>query len=151
MVPTRTFSHSVMVDAPRETVWAELEKPETWEAIGGVDRVHDAVIDEKGRLEGFSFEAKAAGKTFPGLAIPQAREEGRVMAWAIDTSEVDGVIGVELTDEEERTRLTVTVEVESRSTLSAVFLPAIASAIGNGLPAAVEAFAAQMSGSGQSS
>lgn len=139
------------MNAAREEVWAALQRPETWEAIGGVDRVHDPVIDEEGRLEGFSFEARAARRTYPGLATPHAREEGRVMAWAIDTSEVDGVIGVELSDEEERTRLTVTVEVASRSTLSAVFLPAIASAIGGGLPEAVEAFAEELSEGGQPS
>lgn len=150
-VPTRTFSHSVTVDAPKQVVWAELEKPETWEAIGGVDRVHDAVFDGEGRLEGFSFEATAAGQTYPGLATPHAREEGSVMAWAIDTSEVEGMTRVELADEGEGTRCTVTVEVQSRSILSSVLFPVIASAVGKGLPTAVEAFAAQMSGSGQTS
>lgn len=151
MVPRRTFSHSVQVDAPRQQVWAALQRPETWELIGGVERVHDAVIDDEGRLEGFSFEATAAGNTYPGLATSHAREEGRVMSWVIDTSDVDGLISVELTDEEERTRLTVTMEVESRSTLSAIFLPAVASALGKGLPDAVEAFAAELQDSAQSS
>lgn len=150
-MPSRNFSHSVTVDAPRERLWAELEKPETWEAIGGVERVYDAVIDEEGRLEGFSFEARAAGRTYPGLAIPHAREEGRLMAWAIDTSEIDGVISVELNDEDEGTLLTVAVEVQSRSTLSAVFLPAIASGLGKGLPQAVERFAETVSHRDQSS
>ena len=138
------------VEASRELVWAALDKPETWEAIGGVDRVHDAVIDAEGRLEGFSFEASAAGQTYPGLATPRAREEGRVMAWEIDTSEVEGVTRVELADESGGTRLTVTVEVESRSILSGVFFPIIASAIGKGLPASVEAFAAAFGDPAQS-
>lgn len=122
-----------------------MDKPETWEAIGGVDRVHDAVIGEGGRLEGFSFEAIAAGQTYPGLATPRAREEGRVMAWEIDTSELEGVTRVELADESGGTRLTVTVEVESRSIISAVFFPVIASTLGHGLHEAVEAFAEGMS------
>ena len=146
-VATRTFSHSVKVDAPREIVWAELEKPETWEAIGGVDRVHDAVFDSEGRLEGFSFEATAAGQTYPGLATPHAREEGSVMVWAIDTSEVEGLTRVELADEDEGTRCRVTVEVQSRTILSSVLFPVIASALGRGLPAAVEAFADGIGGS----
>jgi carbon monoxide dehydrogenase subunit G len=150
-VPSRTFSHSVKVDAPREVVWAALEEPETWEAISGVDRVHDAVVDREGRLQGFSFEATAAGQVYPGLATPHAREESRVMAWAIDTSEVEGVTRVELADEGEGTRCTVTVEVESRTILSSVLFPMIASAIGSGLPAAVDAFAAELGGSAQSS
>lgn len=150
-MPSQTFSHSVRVNAPRDVVWAELQKPETWEAIGGVDRVHDPVIDGEGRLEGFSFEATAAGQPYPGLATPLAREEGRVIAWEIDTSEVEGVTRVELADEGGGSRITVTVDLESRSILAGVFFPVIASAIGNGLPGAVEAFAADLGGRSHSS
>lgn len=140
-VPRRTFSHSVEIDSARGEVWAALQKPETWQAIAGVDSVHDAVIDGEGRLEGFAFEASAAGQTYPGLASPEAREEGEVMAWAIDTPEIEGVIRVELDDNNGGTRCTVTIEVQSRTIIAAVLFPAIASAIGNGLPAAVERFA----------
>ncbi|MGH8945398.1 MAG: SRPBCC family protein [Acidimicrobiia bacterium] len=150
-MPTRTFSHSIAVDAPREEVWATLQRPETWEGIGGVDRVHDALIDQEGRLQGFSFEATAAGQIYPGLATPHAREEGRVMAWAIDTSEIEGVIRVDLTDQDAGTRLTVTVELESRTILSAVFFPVVATGIENGLPQALAAFAREFGAQGQSS
>ena len=140
-VPRRTFSHTVEIDAAREGVWAALQRPETWQAIGGVDKVHDAVIDKEGRLEGFAFEATAAGQTYPGLATPDAREEGRVIAWAIGTPEVEGVIRVELDESKGGTPCTVTIELESRTIISAVLFPAIASAIGSGLPQAVESFA----------
>jgi carbon monoxide dehydrogenase subunit G len=150
-VPSRTFSHTVTVRAPRPEVWAELQKPETWEAIGGVHRVHDALVDGEGRLQGFSFEATAAGQTYPGLATPAARDEGRIMAWAVDTSEVEGVLRVEMSDEDDGTRLTVTVELESRSILSSVFFPVISTAIGNGLPKALGTFADRLSHPGASS
>jgi carbon monoxide dehydrogenase subunit G len=143
-VPRRTFSHSVLIDAPRERVWAALQIPETWEAIPGVDRVHDPVIDGEGRLEGFSFEAIAAGETYPGLATPETREEGEIIAWAIDTPEIEGTIRVDLEDSGAGTKCAVTIEVESRTILSSVLFPAIASAIGKGLPSAVEDFAREI-------
>ena len=125
-------------------MWAALQKPETWQAIGGVDSVHDAVIDQEGRLQGFAFEATAAGQTYPGLATPDAREEGKVMGLAIYTPEVEGVIRVELDDSNGGTQCTVTIELESRTIISAVLFPAIASAIGSGLPQAVESFAREL-------
>lgn len=150
-MPRRTFSHSVQIDAPRGQVWAALQVPETWEAIPGVERVHDPVIDAEGRLEGFSFEATAAGQTYPGLASPETREEGEVISWAIDTPEIEGVIRVELDDDEGVTRCTVTIDVESRTILSSILFPAIASAIGDGLPDAAASFARKAGRGDQSS
>ena len=153
-MPSQTFSHSVRVAAPREVVWAALQRPETLEGIGGVDRVHDALIDQEGRLQGFSFEATAAGQVYPGLATPHIREEGRVIAWSIDTSEIEGMIRVDLADQADQgagTDLTVIVELETRSILSSVFFPVITSAMGKGLPDAVEAFAEKLAYPGQPS
>ena len=150
-MPSQTFSHSVRVAAPREVVWAALQQPETLEGIGGVDRVHDALIDQEGRLQGFSFEATAAGQVYPGLATPLTREEGRVIAWSIDTSEIEGMIRIDLADQGAGTDLTVIVELETRSILSSVFFPVITSAMGKGLPDAVEAFAEKLASPGQPS
>lgn len=134
-----------MTDAPIERVWGSLDTPETWEAIGGVDRVFDPAVDDEGRLQGFSFETLAAGKRYVGLATPNRRDEGRLMSWRIESSEVRGVTTVELEPSDPGTSVTVTLEVESRSLLSGMFFPLIANAIGNGLPDAVDDFARGLS------
>lgn len=125
-----------------DEAWAALDRPLTWEAIGGVDRVYDPVVDAEGRLQGFSFDTRAGGKTYIGAATPHERVEGRKMAWRIETSEVHGVTSVELEPGDDWTRITVRLEVQSAGLLSSMFFPIIAGAIGNGLPRAVDEFAA---------
>ncbi|HEX6286378.1 MAG TPA: SRPBCC family protein [Acidimicrobiia bacterium] len=144
-MPSQTFTHTALTDAPAPVVWASLDEPETWEAIGGVDRVFNPTIDGDGRLRGFSFDTVAAGKRYVGVATPHRREEGRLMAWHIQNSEVRGITTVELDTHESQTAVSVTLEVESRGLLSGMFFPVIASAIGNGLPKAVDEFAAGLS------
>lgn len=143
-VPTETFTHSATTSASVAEVWHALEQPETWEAIGGVDRVLDPVVDEEGKLQGFSFETVAAGSRYMGRATPHSREEGRVMAWKVETSEVQGVIRVESTATESGAEIEVTLTLESVGMLSSMFFPVVAGAIGNGLPKAVEVFAREL-------
>jgi len=144
-VPSQTFNHTAVADVPTHEVWASLDRPETWEAIGGVDRVFDPVIDEGGRLQGFSFDTVAAGRRYVGVATPHRREENRLMSWHIQNSEVRGVTTVELRPAGSETTVSVTLEVESRGLLSGMFFPVIAAAIGNGLPSAVDDFARDLS------
>ena len=140
-MPTETFSHTAITRAARSEVWKALDKPETWEGIGGVDRVIAPVIDQDGRLRGFSCETVVAGKIYLGKATPNAREESRLMAWNIENSEVRGVTAVRLTDQGDGTLIQVTLDVESAGILSTMFFPVIARTIGKGLPRAIEKFA----------
>jgi Polyketide cyclase / dehydrase and lipid transport len=140
-VPSQSFTATAIAAAPIDQVWGALDRPQTWESIGGVDRVIDPKIDETGRLRGFSFETVAAGRRYLGTATPAAREEGRVMAWNIANSEIRGVTTVELASSGEGTAITVRLDVESVGLMSGMFFPVIAGAIGNGLPTAVERFA----------
>lgn len=144
-VPSDSFTHTAEATASIGEVWATLDEPSTWEAIGGVDRVFDPRIDAEGRLQGFSFDTIAAGRKYVGVATPDQRLEGRVMSWRIVNSEVRGVTKVELTPSNPSTAITVTIEVESAGLLSSMFFPIIARAIGNGLPRAVDEFAARFS------
>lgn len=105
----------------------------------------DPVIDEEGRLQGFSFDSVAAGKKYVGRATPNRRDEGRLMSWNIENSEVRGVTTVEIGPHQTGTKIMVTLDVESRGLLSGMFFPVIAAAIGHGMPAAVEEFAAGLS------
>jgi hypothetical protein len=142
-VPSQTFSHSTEAAVPVHVVWAALERPETWEAIGGVDRVFDPRIDETGRLRGFSFDTVAAGKRYVGTATPRERIDGQRLSWHIENSEIRGSTTVDLASTDNGdTMLTVTLDVESAGFLSSMFFPIIAGAIGNGLPRAVDEFAA---------
>jgi len=140
-VPSQTFSHSSSTTAPIQDVWAALDRPETWEAIGGVDRVFDPRIDDQGKLQGFSFETVAGGKRHTGTASPRERVEGTTMAWNIESSEVRGTTSIDLEGDGQGTKVTVTVHVESIGFLSSMFFPVIAGALGKGLPTAVEEFA----------
>jgi carbon monoxide dehydrogenase subunit G len=141
-VPAQTFSHEAVADAPVEAVWAVLDQPDTWQSIGGVDRVFDPKIDEEGHLLGFSFDTIAAGRKYVGAASPQKRVEGKRMAWNIHNSEVRGVTSVTLNPRASGTVITVDLEVESVGLLSSMLFPIIAGAIDNGLSRAVDEFAA---------
>ena len=141
-MPSQTFAHTSTAPAPSGEVWAALDEPATWESIGGVDRVFDPLVDSDGRLRGFSFDTVAAGKKYVGTATPHAREEGRLMSWRIQNSEIRGFTTVALASGGASTTITVTLEVESAGLLSGMFFPVIAAAIGSGLPRAVDGFAA---------
>jgi hypothetical protein len=144
-VPSETFTHTATADAPVEVVWSALNQAATWEEIGGVDRVFDPRFDPEGRLRGFSFETVAAGRRYVGSAEPHERVEAQRMSWRVSNAEVRGLTIVDLAPAEERTLITVTLEVASAGFLSSVFFSVIAGTIGGGLPRAVEEFAAGLS------
>lgn len=141
-MPSETFTYSATTSAARDTVWAALQEPETWEGIAGVDKVNDPVVDHNGALRGFTFDSEVAGKAYVGTAIPAGRQEGREMAWNIETTDVAGLVTVQLDDDNGSTLVAVTLAVESRGMLAGVFFPLISSTIGNGFPQSVEEFAA---------
>jgi carbon monoxide dehydrogenase subunit G len=144
-VPRDTFTHSSETTAPIGRVWAALDEPSTWEAIGGIDRVLDPVIDSNGHLRGFAFEVVAGGRRYHGRAKPLHRELERLMAWSVDTSEVSGTTSVEISPNNAGTLIAVTLEVESKGLLSTMFFPVISSTIGTGLPRSVDDFAERLS------
>ncbi len=141
-MPTETFTQTASTLATPEEVWIALQEPQTWEAIPGVDRVLDPVIDSVGALRGFSFESVAAGKTYLGQATPADRVEGESMTWNIETSEINGLLSVQIAPSEAGSDLTVTLSVESLGMLSTMFFPVIAGSIGSGFPKAVKGFVA---------
>ena len=145
-MPDQTFHHSVTTSTDVDTVWNALDQPATWEAIPGVDRVTDPVIDEAGRLQGFAFESFVGGKRYVGRASPADREEGRLMAWDIVTSEIRGRVTVDLEPVDEGTRVGVGLGVEGVGLMGSLFFPVIASAIGSGYPDTVEQFVDSLRG-----
>jgi carbon monoxide dehydrogenase subunit G len=141
-MPGKTFQHAAVTSASVSDVWKSLDEPATWEAIPGVDRVIDPVVDADGRLRGFSFESDVGGRKYLGEATPNRREEGRLMAWDIDSSEIKGKVAIEIRQEGEGTNVQVRLDVEGTGMLGSLFFPVIASAIGSGFTATVEEFVA---------
>lgn len=136
-----SFSHSIVVPTPREQVWSALDQPDTWEAVAGVDRVHEPIIDAGGRLRGFLFDTMVAGRAYEGRATPHDRVESHVMAWNISNSQITGVIRVELTDVSDGTRIDVGVEMRAASMMSRMFFGVISRTVAEGLPGTVEEMA----------
>jgi hypothetical protein len=141
-VPRETFTHTSVASVPRETAWAALDRPSTWEGIGGVDRVVDPVVDEEGRLQRFGFLTEIAGRSYRGNATLARRVEGETVSWAIDSGEVRGSITVDLADRSGSTQVTATIELDSVGFLSSMFFPVITGAIRSGLAGTVDHFAA---------
>ena len=144
-MPSRTFQHAAIADAPIVTVWGALNDPKSWESVPGVDRILESVIDQEGQLQRFTFESFAAGKRFLGRANPAGREHEKMMAWDIETSEIRGRIIASLSEIDARTRVDVNLRMDSVGVLSSVFFPVIASAIEDGFPRTVEDFARGLS------
>ena len=138
----KTFQHAAVTSASISDVWESLDEPATWEAIPGVDRVIDPVVDANGRLRGFSFESDVGGRKYLGEAKPARREEGRLMAWDIDSSEIKGKVAIEIGLENDGTNVQVRLDVEGAGMLGSLFFPVIASAIGSGFAGTVEEFVA---------
>jgi hypothetical protein len=144
-VPTQTFTHEALTPASAGEVWAALQLPTTWEAIPGVDRVVNPVVDEAGALRGFEFQSVAGGRPYVGKASPSGRIEEQLMSWDISTSELKGALSVEIGAAESGTSVAVTLAIQSVGMLSSMFFPIIASALGSGFPRAVEEFASGLS------
>jgi carbon monoxide dehydrogenase subunit G len=145
-VPRQTFQHSSVTPAQADAVWKALDQPATWESIPGVDRVIDPIVDGSGRLVGFSFESMVGGKAYRGEASTAGREEEKMMAWDIRTSELKGRVTVALSAYGEGTRVYVRVDIEGVGMLGSVFFPVIASAVGNGFHETVNEFVRVLGG-----
>jgi hypothetical protein len=145
-VPRDSFKHSSITPVARDLAWRSLDVPATWEGIGGVDRVVNAVIDDQGRLQGFTFITTIGGRSYRGTARAKERLEGRRMGWSINSSEVKGAITIDLSDHERGTLVEATIDLESVGVLSSLFFPVIAGALGSGLSGAVDSFAAGLGG-----
>jgi hypothetical protein len=138
------FEHSSSTAKDIGSVWAELDKPATWEGIPGVNRVIEPKVDEKGQLQGFAFETMIGGTAYRATAAPAGREEGRMMAWAIDSSEVEGKITVQLAPNGDGTKVDVALEAEGAGMLGSLLFPVISAAIGNGFAETVDRFVADL-------
>ncbi|HEX9855245.1 MAG TPA: SRPBCC family protein [Acidimicrobiia bacterium] len=141
-MPSASFSHAASVSASVEVVWATLQEAETWELIGPLQNVWDAEHDAHGRLLRYRWSAVVGPTTYRGTSVVTESQRPTVMALALDSSEVAGVLTTRLAMADRNTSLDVSLAITSKGPLASLFFPVVAAAIGNGLPQQVDAFAA---------
>ena len=110
-----------------------LQEPETWGAIGGVQRVFDARHHPNGTLRSYRFLAEAGRKPYEGSASTVEADEPSLMVVTVDAAEIEGTITTELTPSNPHgTEMTVSLKVRARGILAVMFLPLVSKAIGSG-------------------
>lgn len=141
-VASQSFSHSAQLPVSPPEAWTALQSPSTWAAIGGVDQVGTVETFPDGDLAGFRFSSTVAGRRYPGTASVAHARRPHEMTLAITTSEIDGLIAIHIAPPAADDRIDVMLEARSKGFLAGMMFSVIASAIGNGFPQRVEAFAA---------
>lgn len=146
-MPRASFSHSVTVRRPVEAVWTALQAAATWSGIGPVDEVWDAAHTTDGALDSFQWSAHVGPTKYKGTAVVAIADPPHHMKLNLDSVELTGSLIADVEDGDEP-QLTVTLEVVSKGAMASLFFPIIAEAVGRGLPAQVEQFAAVVDGDG---
>lgn len=143
-MPTARFTHSADAARPPDVVWARLQAAETWANIGPVDEVWDPV-HENGELRSYRWSATVGPTKYKGTARVVETNPPVRMRLELDAREMAGELeAVVVANGDGATRITVTLAVESRGMLSTLFFPVVSEAVGNGLPAQVDGFAASL-------
>jgi len=141
-MPSDTFSHTVKVDAPPESVAKDLQVAATWKGIGPIDEVWDATHDGA-NLTGFRWSARAAGKSWEGTATRTDDKKTGTMTLDLDSSEIAGALTVSYVPVDGGTALTVDLFARSKGVLAGMFWGVVADALRSGLPTQIEAFGRQ--------
>ncbi len=131
-VPTDTFTHTTVVEHPRQYVWTQLQRPETWKSMGGIDEISDSEMVD-GQLLGFRFVSRIGGMNFPGTAKTTESNPTHSMVVDVDTSEVRAELRVHLVDAPSGTQLDVGMDLTSKGFLASMMWPMVSSTVGAGL------------------
>lgn len=143
-MPAASFTHAAETQSPPERVWERLQTADTWANIGPVDEVWDPVHDGD-VLRGYRWSATVGPTKYRGTARVVESTRPQRMRLELDAREMAGELITEITPNgDAATRITVTLRVESRGMLSTLFFPVVSEAVGNGLPAQVDRFAASL-------
>jgi len=142
-MPRASFTHQVTVPRSADEIWEQLQVAETWSNIGPVEDVWDAEHAEDGQLQRYRWSTTVGPRSYRGRAKVVASEPAHLMRLDLDATEVVGTLTTRLSQNgTDATQLEVTLEIESRGTLSTLFFPVVSDAVGRGLPRQVEEFAA---------
>lgn len=137
-MPSATFTHSVTTPASIERSWAALQDPDTWANIGPVASVSDPVYADDGTLTAFSWVADVGGKKYDGAANTTSYVVPNNFELTLDTSEIAGDVVASLVSVDEGCEVTVEITFRTKGMLSAMFFPAIKSALASGYPQQIE-------------
>lgn len=132
-VPSDTFRHTATSSFDVADVWTQLQDPEKWKAMGGIDEIHDPRIEDD-LLKGFAFTSRIAGTPYRGRATTTEIVHEERMVVDIDTSELRAVLTVDLAPIDASTQLDVAMELSSKSFLASMMWGLVASTVGSGLP-----------------
>lgn len=132
-MPSDTFRHRANTPLDIDAVWGQLQEPDKWKAMGGIDEIHDPLI-EADLLKGFAFTSRIAGTAYRGRATTTEAVHREKMVVDVDTSELKAILTVELTPIDSSTQLDVTMRLSSKSFLASMMWMLIASTVGSGLP-----------------
>ena len=143
-MPKARFSHRAYTVHSLDEVWERLQRVETWANIGPVEEVWSAVHGEDGSLRSYRWSAHVGPTRYKGTATVVAAEKGRLMTLDLDGAEVTGVLTTTILPNGHRTSVAVTLEIASNGTLSSLFFPLVAQAVGKSLPDQVDRFVAAL-------
>jgi hypothetical protein len=134
-----TFSHTVNVTVSDRQAWDALQNYETWGNIGPVSSVSNPVNQQGGVLESFDWVAMVGSKAYDGKAWVTGYDPISRYELTMDSSEIAGDVVTTLVRTGD-TSCDVTIEITFRTKgmLSAMFFPAIKSALASGFPQQVE-------------
>jgi hypothetical protein len=137
-MPSATFTHSVTTPASIDQSWAALQDPDTWANIGPVASVSDPVYADDRTLTAFAWVADIGGKKYDGEAETTAYVIPKNFELTLDTSEIAGDVVATLASVDEGCEITVEITFRTKGMLSAMFFPAIKSALSSGYPQQIE-------------
>jgi len=143
-MPSQTFVASSTTDADLDHAWLAMQHVDTWAGVAGVDRVHSPSHTPDGALRSFAVDATVAGVTHPGRAVVRASDPPTAMQIEVTTRDMLALVDVTLTAGPGGCAVDVAMAVSTRTLLSGMFFPAVASAIEASIDRTVEDFAGRL-------
>jgi hypothetical protein len=137
-MPSATFTHTSTTPASIDTAWDALQEPDTWSKIGPVASVSNPAYADDGTLVSFDWVADIGGKSYGGVATTTAHDKPNRLDLTMDTSEIAGDVVATLAAVDDGCDVTVEITFRTKGMLSAMFFPAIKSALASGYPQQID-------------
>ncbi|MEN8238774.1 MAG: SRPBCC family protein [Actinomycetota bacterium] len=133
-----TFSHTVNIAVSNQQAWDALQNHHTWANIGPVSSVSNPVNQPDGILKSFDWVADVGGKAYDGKAWATAYDALNTYNLTMDTSEIAGDVAATIAPLGDSCDVTIQITFRTKGMLSAMFFPAIKTALASGFPQQVE-------------
>jgi hypothetical protein len=137
-MPAATFTHTVASTASVDDAWAALQQPDTWAGIGPVSSVSDPEYVADGTLSAFRWIAILGGKAYHGTAETTSYQAPERFELTMDNSEIAGDVVARIEAADSGCLVTVEITFRTKGMLSAMFFPAIKTALAAGFPQQIE-------------